>query len=350
MKKISKQIFVSFFIVSIVSIFGITNTNACTDIQLNYKNQYIIGHNFDWPAKDAYFVINPAGIKRQSVNLVNSTTPALQWVSKYGSVIIDLADKNKQVSTTGVTGINQYGLNASILWLDDAKYPTITKKPVIGTSQWVQYFLDNAKTVAEAILLSKKIDIESTNYQDHPALVHLIIHDAAGNSAVMEYINGKLVIHEGKDFPVPVLTNDPYSDSIDSIKKYKNFGEDVSLPGGHYSPTRFVLATYFIKTLPPITSNQQAIANAFVALGYVSQPPGTNWLTGWSIVYDLSNKIIYYRDVDNQQIRTINLSDFNFSKDEPVKVLFLNNSYSGDMKNYFKIINANNNDNRKNPP
>lgn len=236
MKKISKHIYFSiFFVISMTLSLGIINTNACTNIRLSYLNQYVVGHNFDWPIKYAYIVINPAGIKRQSVNLKNNGMP-LQWVSKYGSVTINAVDKNKHVdTTTSPSGINQYGLSASILWLDDAKYPEITKQPVIGTAEWPQYFLDNSKTVAEAIKLAQKIDVEPTIYQGKQILVHLIIHDAAGNSAVMEYINGKLEIYQGNDFPIPVLTNDFYKKSIQSLKQYKNFGGNLSLPGGHYS-------------------------------------------------------------------------------------------------------------------
>lgn len=332
-----------FFIIFIIMLlsFVVIPTNACTNIKLNYQNQYVIGHNFDWPVKYSFIVINPAHSKHQSINfmnLKNNQTP-LQWVSKYGSVTIDFVDKNNKLDTNSVlSGINQYGLSASILWLDDTKYPEASKKPVIGTSTWVQYILDNAKTVAEAIEVSKKVDVQPTNYQGHPVLVHLVVHDALGHSAVMEYTNGNLKIYQGKALSVPVLTNHLYPDSIQSLQKYKNFGSDVSLPGGHYSATRFVLASYFLKKLPPITSNQQAIANTFVALGYLSQPPGSSWLTGWSVVYDLENKTLYYRDVDNQQIRFIHLKDFNFASKQPVKILLMNNHFNGDVKNDFQVM------------
>lgn len=326
----------------ILLIFVVTNSTACTDIRLNYHDQYVVGHNFDWPVKYAYIVVNPAHIQRQSFPFKNNTS-SIHWISKYGSITVDLANRNKQVNTKSiVSGINQYGLSASILWLDEAKYPKAPKHPVIGTSDWVQYFLDNAKTVAEAITLAHKIAVQSTNYQGNIVLVHLIIHDVTGHSAVMEYIDGHLKIYEGNDLPIPLLTNDPYKESLLSLKKYKNFGGSLPLPGGHYSPMRFVLGAYFLKTLPTITSNQQAVAYTFDALGYLSQPPGSSWLTGWSIVYDLSNKMVYYRDVDNQQIRWISLNDFDFSTGNSLKALLLNDFLSGNVKKYFHVIHTNN--------
>lgn len=99
-----------------------------------------------------------------------------------------------------------------------------------------------------------------------------------------------------------------------------------------------MLAANFLKTLSSINSIQQAIANTFDALGYLSQPPGTSWQTGWSVVYDLSNKTLYYRDVDNQQIRFIHLNDFDFSNGQPIKILFMNNDLNGNMQKYFHIL------------
>lgn len=319
----------------IIFYFSSVNANACTNITLHYNNQSIVGQNFDWPNKYAYLLINPAGVKRESTDVKNKGMP-LQWVSKYGSATIVYADKNKQVDKTAVLGgINQYGLSGSILWLDTAQYSKRIKKPELGTTQWVQYFLDNAKTVAESIKLAQRIDIEPTIYHGKPVLVHLIVHDAAGNSAVMENINGKLVIYQGKNLPLPILTNDFYQESIQSLKQYKNFGGNLPLPGGHHSKSRFILAAYFLQTLPTTQSSQQAIANTFDALGYLSQPPGSSWQTGWSAVYDLSNKVLYYRDVDNQQIRFVRLNDFDLSAGQAAKLLFMNNNFSGNVKKYF---------------
>ena len=37
--------------------------------------------------------------------------------------------------------------------------------------------------------------------------MHLFIHDAKGDSAIMEYLDGKLLIYHGHNLPIPALTN-----------------------------------------------------------------------------------------------------------------------------------------------
>lgn len=318
-----------------------TSANACTEIKLNYKNHYMVGQNFDWGDKYAFIAINPAGIQRQSTDLKNNGKP-LQWVSKYGSATLDMANQHKHIDTNAVPGgMNQYGLVASVLWLEHSQFPQKISKPELGSAQWVQYLLDNARTVAEAIQLTQNIEIEPTLYRPgQKTLVHLFVHDAAGNSAVMEYLNGKLTLYQGKNLPVPVLANNRYENSITSLKQYKNFGGHLPLPAGYLTRTRFVLAANLLQTLPKPTSDQQAIAFTFNALGYLIEPPVSTTPTVWSVVYDLSNKTLYYRNIDNAQIRFMHLRDFNFSKGQPTKALLLNNNLSGNVEKYFRILSA----------
>jgi penicillin V acylase-like amidase (Ntn superfamily) len=147
----------------------------------------------------------------------------------------------------------------------------------------------------------------------------------------MEYINGKLVIRHGKNLSIPVLTNNSYDESIQNLKKYQNFGGNLQLPGGYASLPRFVLAASFLKNLADITLLPQAIAYAFNMLGYVQEPPSSPTPTVWSVVFDLSNKILYYRDIDNAQIRFIHLDNFNLAKDQTIKIVRINNNLSGNI-------------------
>ncbi len=340
MEKLTVKFCIIFGILIVTSTFFTNSSYAgkCTVVKLNYKNSIVVGQNFDWPDKYAYLVINPVGVSRRSIDLKNNRK-ALQWVSKYGSVTIDLAHKNGQVNTTvAATGINQFGLSASVLWLESTQYPLPITKPEIGTTEWVQYFLDNAKTVAEAITLAKSVDIESTIYQGKKSLVHLFVHDSLGESAVMEDIKGKLVIYTGNDLPIPVLTNNRYAHAVQNLRKYKGFGGTLPLPGGFGSLSRFVLAANFLKTLPPLSSLSQTIAQTFNCLGYVIEIPSAAFPTVWSVTFDLSNKVLYYRNIDNAKIRFINLKDFNFTTSERTKILLINNNYSGDVKRYFQVL------------
>lgn len=106
------------------------------------------------------------------------------------------------------------------------------------------------------------------------------------------------------------------------------------MPGGYFSKARFVLAANYLRLLPPPQSLAQAIALAFNALGYLIEPPGSGAPTVWSVVYDLSNRILYYRNIDNQKIRFLKLDDINFS-DKTSRSLLINNQLSGNIAKQF---------------
>ncbi len=82
----------------------------------------------------------------------------------------------------------------------------------------------------------------------------------------MDYTQGKLHISHGKNLPIPALTNNSYSESIQNVKQYQGFGGKLPLPGGYETKERFVRAACFIKRLSPATSLQQAIAYTFAGL------------------------------------------------------------------------------------
>jgi penicillin V acylase-like amidase (Ntn superfamily) len=67
--------------------------------------------------------------------------------------------------------------------------------------------------VAEAVADLRKEDFRVQTLvlsTGRPANMHLAMSDASGDSAVFEYVKGKLVIHHGKQFKV--MTNSPTYD------------------------------------------------------------------------------------------------------------------------------------------
>ena len=146
MKKILLKCIRGFVFTAITACFTVPMADACTEFKLSYDGQSIIGRNFDWANPYAFIVINPAGVKRHSGSMDSQFKP-LEWVSKYGSATVNLAGPDHRVIPQAVVdGLNQFGLSASILWLESAEYSAAPAQPALSTSQWVQYFLDNAKT------------------------------------------------------------------------------------------------------------------------------------------------------------------------------------------------------------
>jgi len=311
--------------------------SACTVVRLGYnKDHYLVGQNFDWGNKFAYLSVNPSGVQHVALKFNNSEKP-IKWKAKYGSVTFNVSDNSKKIDKNAVAGgMNEFGLCANILWLEDSKYPKPSKKAELDSLQWAQYFLDNARSVKEAILLSKKIDVRPALSLGKVIKVHLFLTDSNGNSSVMEYIKGKLKIYFNSSLPIAILTNTEYQKAAQTVKRYNGFGGDLPLPGGYQSQSRFVLAASYVQTLPKIKSNADAIAYLFGCLGYVIEPPASTTPTAWSVVYDLPNKIVYYRDINNQSIRYIRMRDLNFSKDSAEKSLLINNLLQGNIANFLK--------------
>lgn len=146
----------------------------------------------------------PRGMKRSGEAGPNS----LQWTSRYGSVIASGYD----ISTTD--GMNEAGLVVNVLWLVELSYPEDDgKKAGLSIAAWAQYVLDNFPTVQEAVdTLSTEPFILVTDRvpgEDRLATLHLSISDATGDSAIVEYIGGRQVIHHSRQYQV--MTNSPVS-------------------------------------------------------------------------------------------------------------------------------------------
>ena len=125
---------------------------------------------------------------------------SITWTSKYGSVIATAFD------AATADGMNEQGLVANLLYLAESDYPTPTtgdKRKPMSISVWAQYVLDNFATVAEAVdaLRAEPFYVVPVMTPDgHEGTVHLAISDPSGDSAIFEYIGGKLVIHHGRGF------------------------------------------------------------------------------------------------------------------------------------------------------
>ena len=67
--------------------------------------------------------------------------------------------------------------------------------------------LDQAATVGEALALLAEVQVVVMHARETKATVHLALEDAAGDSAIIEHLDGKPVVHHGSQYRV--MTNDP---------------------------------------------------------------------------------------------------------------------------------------------
>ncbi|MFN7097349.1 MAG: linear amide C-N hydrolase, partial [Gammaproteobacteria bacterium] len=270
-----------------------------------------------------HLVIYPEGISR------NGQTPQnpLQWTSKYGSVVVTEFNSN-----TASDGINEQGLAVHLLYLDGSQYETRNVKlPGLSNLLWAQYMLDNFKTVDEALANLDKYQIEATTLKGRQWPIHIALEDATGDSAIIEYINGKPVIHHGAQYRV--MTNEPaYDTQLANLKNYKLFGGTLPMPGDIDPLARFVRASSYLKTLPTPKNETQALADALAVIRTTMVPFGAEdtsgstistdtWPTRWVSLGDLTNKIYYFNSTDAPNIVWVDLNKINFAKDNKVLII-----------------------------
>jgi penicillin V acylase-like amidase (Ntn superfamily) len=319
-------------------------TAACTRVVYQGPNGMIItARSMDWKGDiPANLWIFPRGIERTGEAGSNS----INWRSKYGSVITsswDLASSD---------GMNEKGLVGNLLWLAESVYPEFEKngnKKGLAVSLWLQYALDNFTSVSEVVNAFGKNDflIASAHIPgtDIFATVHLSVSDATGDNAILEYIDGKLVIHHDRKYTT--MTNSPVFEEQLAISSYwKGIPGTIMLPGTNRAADRFVRASYYINAIPKTDNTRVATSSVFsvirncsVPLGISSETEPNISSTRWRTVADQKNLIYYFDNVLNPNVIWVEFSKIDFSEKAKVRKLSLENNenYSGESSMNFKV-------------
>ena len=319
---------------AILTSTALGSADACTrTLYTGADDTTITGRSMDW-AEDMHTNLwaFPAGIERDGAAGPDSPT----WTSKYGSVVATGYD----IGTAD--GMNEAGLVANLLFLAESDYGTTEGKPPLSMALWAQYVLDNFATVSEAVAVLEKepfriVTAELPNGKT--AQLHLAISDASGDSAIFEYLGGKLVIHHGKEYTV--LTNSPSYDQQLALNSYwKEIGGLTFLPGTNRAADRFARASFLIGAIPtevapglisavPDHSFQnQAAASVMSVMRSVSVPfgittPGQPNIasTLWRTVSDQKNKVYFFDSSSSPNTFWVPLADLDLKPGAPVKKL-----------------------------
>jgi len=243
---------------------------------------------------------------------------SISWVSQYGSITFNQFGKE---FPTG--GMNEKGLVIELMWLDGTTYPQPDERPSIGVLQWIQYQLDNHGSVEEVINSDSKLRITSKGTP-----LHYLIADADGRAATIEYLNGKLTVHRGTDLPLPVLTNDSYSHSLASNSN--------GTTNGNNSLERFSIACNMIGQIKNDDSGKSIVDESFDLLKKVAQGNYTKW----SIVYDLTEKKIWYQTQRFKKLRCVSFAAFDFACTSTSKHIDINGTEEGDNSILFSEFSA----------
>ena len=294
LKLLLKTLLVLFIINLIVS-----NKNnvifACTSFTLLVDSTIILGRNLDVENDMGYVFVNQRGVKKTAYFSRQSSEISAEWTSKYGNITFNQISKDIPHG-----GMNEAELVVEHLYLGESKYELKDQRPALISHQWVQYMLDNCKSVSEIIAISSNIRISDTDYK-FP--IHFHVMDKSGDRAVIEFLNGKMLVYKDETYKIGVLANSTYENSINQFVTNEDKNEGEPLPTDiSNSLERFIKAAKMVEKY----NNESPIPYSFSILDAVKND------TQWQIIYDIKNLQIYYRTKSLDEIRILRMSDFSY--------------------------------------
>ncbi len=319
--------FLIFILIPLYFSLNYNTSDACTRIVSN-KNGIasLVARNMDWfegiKETGLVFYVLPRGQER---NGLSGDANSLTWISKYGSIVIS------EYGGFIVDGMNEKGLSASILYLEETNFGERNIKiPGLATSLWLQYYIDSFETVEDAVKATNDnsfqlLMMEAGVRRTALSTIHLAITDISGDTAIFEYIDGKVNIYHNKKYTI--MTNSPtYDKHLASLKTYQD-NNFQNLPGTTSSNDRFIRAYYYSEQLPKASSYNEAIAGIVSITSNVAKPFSDNMdpdgvnisNTAWTSVMDQTNLRILFVSRVNPFMIWVDLKDFDLKKGASTK-------------------------------
>ena len=173
---------------------------SCTCFSVFGEDHRLLGRNYDWSVVSSYFLVftNPP-------NGYSSVSTVDMCFFEYDhDQPPDFAGNLNTIRTLPYypfDGMNEKGVAVGMNALDLAESPYDPAEVTIGELQLIRLVLDYAGSTQEAISLIGQYNIRM---EDPP--IHYLIADSSGHSAIIEFINGEMVIMENTN-PWQVTTN-----------------------------------------------------------------------------------------------------------------------------------------------
>ena len=279
--------------------------DACSrGTRVGPTNQVITGRSMDWPhGVNSHVHVIPRGERMKGAGGLN----CLNWTSRRGTAVVSGSTTPGGPIDAVFDGVNERGMAANLLCLaanDFGLTTADTRRPCLSFAAWTLYLLSQYATVEELVKAVEADQIQIVPVRFGPggkakATVHMAVSDASGDSALIEYLKGKPVIHHGRQYQV--MSNSPiYSEQLKLNGYWRTRNRNQELPGSIQSPDRFVRGSYSVRQLPPSTDRRQALAGVMIVMRNISVPLGTPdpnhpniSPTWWRTVIDQTNQIDY---------------------------------------------------------
>lgn len=267
----------------------------CTCLRLSAENgAIVVGRTMEFGAPlGSMIAALPRGY--------NGSSPApagvsKQWQGRYGVVGASVFGS----ASTLADGLNEKGVYGGLLYMPgfcdytpaDGADPTTLLAP----ADMVSFVLQTCSSVAEirAAMMAVMVWPSVVPAMGFAPPLHLVVHDASGDSAVFEWSDGEMVVF---DNPIGVTTNSPHFDwHLLNLNNYvaltpsspegfelggvtfAPFGQGVGftgLPGDSSPPSRFVRASAFVASHERAANGAALEMQMFHIMNNFDIPPGS---------------------------------------------------------------------------
>jgi choloylglycine hydrolase len=338
MKPAIKKLFLHGLAIS--AMLGAHAAAACTGIRLIATNGDVVFARtleFSIDIKSDVIMV-PRGFVRKGTTPDGAT--GMRWTSRYAS----LGANGEQLPFI-FDGLNEKGLAVGSFYFPTTagyqKYSRSSASKTLAPWELGSWLLENFASVEEVrrnignVLVA---DVVFPAWGFTPP-IHYIVNDSSGKSIVIEYVAGKLNVH---DNPLGIMTNSPSFDwHMTNLRNYLNFtltnpppveigglklvpfgagAGMLGLPGDFTPPSRFVRAAAFATSVQKPKTGDDAVLSAFHVLNNFDIPKGAarethkdqhgNVLadyTLWTSANDLTRRRFLFRTYENSQIRSLDL-------------------------------------------
>lgn len=328
---------------------------ACTGTKIQAQDGSVLfGRTFEFGADTHSNIIL---IPRNFLLTANagSLSKNLSWKTKYA-----VLGMNAESLPVIVEGVNEKGLRVGDFYFPGfAGYQKLNEEEAgnaLSSYDLGTWILTSFATIDEVKNALPAMNVSDAQFKPwgFTLPLHYIVSEPNGKSLIIEYLDGKLNLYDDN---MGVLTNSPdfkwqqlnlnnyvnlsASEALESPipqLKLKEFGLGsgmLGLPGDSTPPSRFVRMVFYTATMLPIADAEQAVNKLFHLLNNFDIPMGSSIEkrgdtafydhSQWMTATDLKKQILYFKTYDNQNIKKVDMSQFDLNANA-VQVIDLSGS------------------------
>lgn len=298
----------------------------CSVIGIMDEKRAFLGANYDFRFGHGLAYLCTRGLHKWAED---SQGERVEWTNRYGSV--SFVQFGCELPTSGM---NEAGLAIHLLEQRDAEYPVLREGvPRFNELQWIQYQLDNYATIEEVVHGLNDIQIEQVVMKLHYSLC-----DASGQIAIVEFVNGQIVVERSPASRCIVMTNhsqatsEAHYHSVATATDNRN-SDSSSLNRYVRLRKKSLEHNTLVDTRDFIWDALQTVAIKPAPLDYIGR-----WLrlkpwfiSYWQCVFDPTARQIHFEIRGNRQRCFLDLTALDFSTSSQRMTADLHTSCVGDF-------------------